>query len=106
MRYGSAMSAVAGRAQVLRVLHDHRGELRRLGVRKLGLFGSHLHDTARADSDIDLLVSFERPSFDDYMDTKFLLEDLFGRKVDLVTDGALKRALSHVRQEAAYVEGL
>jgi len=40
------------------------------------------------------------------METKFFLEDLFGRKVDLVTDKALKPALQHVRAEAAYAAGL
>ena len=38
------------------------------------------------------------------MDTKFLLEDLFGRKVVLVTVEALKQAMAHIREEAAYVE--
>lgn len=100
------MSRAIDRDEVLRVLRAHREELRRLGVRRLGLFGSHLHGTAGEDSDIDLLVTLAKPSFDDYMDTKFLLEDIFGKKVDLVTDGALKKALRHVREEAAYVEGL
>jgi hypothetical protein len=50
-------------------------------------------------------VGLERPSFDDYMDTKFFLEELFGRDVDLVTEEALKPALQHVRREAAYAAG-
>ncbi len=96
----------ADRDSILSTLRRHRAELRQLGVRRIGLFGSHLHGTARPESDIDLLVSFARPSFDDYMDTKFLLEELFGRSVDLVTDEALKPALRHVRNEAAFVEGI
>lgn len=55
--------------------------------------------------DLDFLVELRRPSFDDYMETKFFLEDLFGRPVDLVTDKALKPALQHVRTEAAYAAG-
>ena len=101
----SAATAI-GRDEVLKILRQHREELRRLGVRRLGLFGSHLHGTAGPESDIDLLVGFDRPSFDDYMETKFLLEELFARKVDLVSEGALKAALDHVREEAVYVEGL
>jgi len=93
------------RSTILEGLASHRDELRRLGVKSIGLFGSHLHATAGADSDIDLLVDLARPSFDDYMDVKFLLEDLFDRRVDLVTERALKPALRHVRDEAAYAEG-
>lgn len=95
------------RETILQTLQEHRSELHRLGVQRLGgLFGSYLHGRAGADSDIDFLVRFDRPSFDGYMDTKFLLERLLGREVDLVTEEALKPAVRHVRNQAAYVEGL
>lgn len=100
------MPARLDRTQILRVLEDHRAKLRELGVCSLGLFGSHLHGTAKEESDLDFLVQLERSTFDSYMDTKFFLEDLFDRKVDLVTEKALKPALGHVRQEAVYVPGL
>ena len=89
--------------EVLERLRDLTPALRRLGVRRLALFGSHLHGTARPDSDVDLLVRFEQPTFDAYMDTKFLLEEVLGRGVDLVTESTLKPALSHVRDEAVDV---
>lgn len=92
--------------EILRLLRDQRSALRRLGVRRLALFGSYLHGTAGPDSDVDLLVRFERPTFDAYMDTKFLLEDVLGRRVDLVTESTLKPALRHVRDEAIDVEPL
>lgn len=94
------------RETILRTLEEHRSELQRLGVQRVGLFGSYLHGCPRDGSDVDLLVRFGRPSFDSYMDTKFLLEDLLGREVDLVTDQALKPAVRHVRDQAAYVPGL
>jgi predicted nucleotidyltransferase len=93
------------RETILQTLERHRSELQQLGVRRLGLFGSYLHDRPRAGSDVDLLVRFDRPSFDSYMDTKFLLEQLLGRDVDLVTEEALKPAVRHVRDQAAYVPG-
>lgn len=94
------------RDTILRTLEEHRAELRQLGVRRIGLFGSYLHERPHEGSDLDFLVRFERPSFDDYMETKFLLERLFGRNVDLVTESALKPALQHVRREAAYAAGI
>lgn len=82
-----------------------KAELARLGVRRIGLFGSYLHRRPREDSDVDLLVRFDRPTFDGYMDAKFLLERVLGRKVDLVTEDALKPAVRHVRDQAVYASG-
>jgi hypothetical protein len=38
----------------------HRGELARAGVRRLGVYGSVARDEARPDSDVDILVEFDR----------------------------------------------
>jgi len=69
------------------------------------LFGSTARDEAREDSDLDLLVDFEaEPTFDSLMGAKLFLEDLLGRKVDLVTIAALKpRMRSVVEREAVDV---
>ena len=64
-----------------------------MGVRKIGLFGSFKRGEARQKSDIDILVLLEKPTFDSYMEVKFYLEDLFGRKVDLVMEEAIKPRL-------------
>jgi len=99
------MTRTLSRETILEELEKHAAELGKLGVRRIGLFGSYLREAARSDSDLDFLVELRRPSFDDYMETKFFLEDLFGREVDLVTEKALKPALRHVRDEAAYAAG-
>ena len=93
------------RDEVLAILQAHREDLRRLGARSLSLFGSTARDEARADSDIDLLVEFADPaSFDAFMDLKFYLEDLLGRRIDLVTSKALKpRIRPSVEREAILV---
>jgi uncharacterized protein len=78
---------------VIRVLDEHREELRRLGVRRLGLFGSTARNEATEASDLDFLVEFQQKSFDAYMDLKSLLENLFGRHVDLVFPETLKPRL-------------
>ncbi len=79
--------------QILDLLAQHRSDLEHMGVRSLGLFGSSVRDEARDDSDIDLLLVQQRPSFDQYMDVKLFLEDLFGRRVDLVFEESLKPRL-------------
>lgn len=65
------------------------------GVKKIGVFGSFARGEGRKDSDIDVLVEFKDgfETFDNYMELKFFLEDLFGRKVDLVTIEALRPQL-------------
>ena len=49
----------------------------------------------KPESDVDVLVEFREgeKTFDHYMDLKFYLEDIFGRKVDLVMKGAIKPRL-------------
>lgn len=77
----------------LGLLRLHEPELKtRFGVLKIGIFGSFARGEERPESDIDVLVTFQdgKKSFDNFMGTKFYLEDLFMRKVDLVTETALK----------------
>lgn len=90
---------------ILRLLAAHRAEYNKLGAKSLALFGSFAREQARPESDVDLLVDFDSPpTFDAYMNLKFYLEDLLGRKVDLVPRRALKPLLvPHVEREAIYV---
>lgn len=91
---------------IIDVLGKHREELRGLGVRRLGLFGSAARDEATEGSDLDFLVELDRKTFDSYMDVKELLERLFQRRIDLVVAEALKPQLrAHILQETIYAEG-
>lgn len=80
-------------------LKEHEKFIRqRFGVKRIGIFGSFARGEEREDSDLDVLVVFEdgQKTFDNYMDLKFYLEDLFGREVDLVTEKALKPQLKDI----------
>ena len=90
--------------QILDCLNRNAERIRSCGVRQIGLFGSFLHQNATRRSDIDLLVTFNQVSFDGYMDLKFFVEDLFGRKVDLVIKDDLKPALRYILKEAVYAQ--
>jgi hypothetical protein len=81
------------RASILGVIDAHADELRRLGAKSLALFGSMARGEGSESSDIDLLVELEPKTFDSYMDVKFFLEGILGRKVDLVLADALKPRL-------------
>jgi len=94
------------RAAVLDQLARNKPTLvARFGVDRLALFGSTARDAARADSDIDILVSFNGPATSErYFGVQFFLEDLLGRPVDLVTDKALRPELRpFIEREAVHV---
>lgn len=58
----------------------------------LGMFGSAVRDDLKKESDIDLLVRYARPKgLFDHSRIALELEDLFGRRIDLVTDRALSK---------------
>ena len=83
------------RTLTLSLLKQNKDELaRRFAVRELSLFGSTARGTARSDSDVDVLVSFDGPANSErYFGVQFYLEDLLGCSVDLVTDKALRAEL-------------
>jgi uncharacterized protein len=63
-------------------------------VRSLDLFGSVARDEASADSDVDLLVEFDRPiGLFHFFRVQQRLEDLLGARVDLVMRDAVKPQL-------------
>ena len=90
---------------VLSVLKKNSIALDRLGVKSLAVFGSTARNEATPSSDIDILVAFQfPPTFDQYIETKFFLEDLLGCKVDLVIQEGLKPLVrAEVEKEAVYV---
>jgi uncharacterized protein len=66
---------------------------RRYHVAKLELFGSRAKGTARPDSDVDLLVTFESgqtPGLE-FFGLANELEELFGQRVDLLTRPRVER---------------
>jgi predicted nucleotidyltransferase len=76
---------------VLQTLREQPNLFAQFKIKTLVLFGSTARNEATAASDLDFLVEFDAdPTLDLYMDLKFFLEDLFEKKVDLVTKGSLK----------------
>ena len=94
------------RTRVLELLTQSKPVLAaRYRVTKLALFGSTARNTARNDSDIDILVAFDGPATSErYFGVQFHLEDLFGCPVDLVTEKALRAELRpFIEKEAVHV---
>jgi predicted nucleotidyltransferase len=94
------------REDVLRLIEQNHVALKKLGVRRLGLFGSCARGEATAESDLDFVVEFSDKSFDAYMELKSFLEDLFRSRVDLVTVSSIKpRLLPIIQRETVYASG-
>ncbi len=93
-------------AEVLERLRADRSSLDRFGVRSIALFGSVARGEAGAGSDVDILVDYRadaRPDLFEFIDLKEHLEELVGRRVDLVTPAALHpRLRDRILAEAIY----
>ena len=100
-------TTVHTKSELFQRLRERRADLGRLGVARLGVFGSFARDEQTADSDVDLLVEFEpgRTTFRGFSDLADLLEDALHRRVELVTPESLSPYIGpHILREVEYVE--
>ena len=92
---------------VNKVILDNRQKIRRYGVNKLGLFGSFVRDEQKENSDVDLLVDFDKDqnTFKNFMGFADFMEETLGRKVDVVTLQSLSPFIGpYILKEVKYVE--
>ncbi len=90
------------RDETLAILESHREEIKSLRVKSLSIFGSVARDEAGPDSDVDVLVEFNRPAgLFAVVRLQRYLESILGTKVDLATPGALRPHMrEHILKEA------
>jgi predicted nucleotidyltransferase len=91
---------------IILTLQQHRERIKALGVLRLGLFGSFARGEQGEDSDLDMLVEFlpGRKGFDNFMQLASLLEDLFQRRVELLTPESLSPYIGpRILRETEYV---
>jgi predicted nucleotidyltransferase len=91
--------------EILQSILESKKQIRKYGVKKIGLFGSLVRNEQDEGSDIDVLVEFEKgmKTFDNYMELKFFLEEQLRCKVDLVISDALKPQIKpYVMREIEY----
>ena len=91
---------------IIEIIHINRDKLRDYGLSDIGLFGSFVRDEGTENSDIDLLIEFEKgkKNFDNFMNLAFFIDSLFNTKVDLITKKSLKEFMKEkILKEVYYV---
>lgn len=92
-------------SEILEILKAHNTLLQKYKVNRIGLFGSQSRNESNIESDIDLLVDFEEKNFDNFIELAFELEDIFGRKIDLLTEkGISPYILPYIKNEVRWYE--
>ena len=98
--------AVQNKSELVSRLYGNRERILDLGVERLGIFGSFAKDSAKQASDVDFFVEFSpgKKTFDNFMELAFCLEELTGRKVELLTRQSLNQYIGkYILQEVEYV---
>jgi uncharacterized protein len=93
--------------EVLGFLTGEKNSIYRdFGVIDIAVFGSYAKNEQRKESDVDIYVKLkqEYKTFDNFMELRFFLEETLGRKVDLVTQEAIREELKpRIFSEAIHV---
>ena len=85
--------------QIITFLKQNKQQIQeKYKVHKIALFGSFARDEANENSDIDILVDMI-PSFDNFFDLKYFLEDEFKTTVDLGKEKNMRLFIKNKIQE-------
>lgn len=100
------MCVVTNKEDIMKALSSRKNELKQYGVKKIALFGSFVRDEQKKGSDVDFLVQFLKGAkkYDNFINLSYFLEDLLGKKVDLVTKESLSPYIKpYIIKEIQYV---
>lgn len=90
---------------LIKKINENRKTIKSYGVSEIGFFGSYVRGEEKDNSDIDILVIFEKgkKTFDNFMDLHQLLENIYNKKIDMVTPESISKYIRpYVDNEAIY----
>lgn len=91
---------VLTKEEIFDALRKHGDILLKYKVKEIGLFGSFVRGEQDDRSDIDFIANFEEPSIDNFMGLSSFLENLFGKKVEILTPAGVDSIrINHVKEE-------
>jgi len=97
------------REEITRIIKENYDILAtEYGVSRIGFFGSVVKNTMTEDSDLDIVVEFKRPIGFKFIRLVEYLENIFGKKVDVLTkDGIenirVKEIAINIERDLVYV---
>ena len=92
--------------EIIRRIRENYEEIRKFGVKRIGIFGSIVRGEAREDSDIDILVEFEdgKKTFENFINLALFLGKLLGREIDLLTPKSVSPYIRpYIEKEVVFV---
>jgi uncharacterized protein len=104
-RFLSYFSSMKTIDEIKNILNRHKQELIiKYGLKYIAIFGSYGRGDANPDSDVDILVDFNKPIGIEFIDLANELEKLLDCKVDLVSkNGVKQKYLHHIEKNLIYV---
>lgn len=96
------------KALILRTLKKHDDALKQYCVKRIGLFGSYVRGDQTANSDIDFLVEFDSPTYDNFYGLCVYLKGIFRRNVEVLSPNAVgsirvDEAAHNIRESVVFV---
>lgn len=90
---------------VVDILKAHKEEFfSKYPLKEMALFGSYSRGDQNDESDVDILVKFEKPVGMEFLYLSYDLEELLRKKVDLVSANAIKpQYFSFIQKDLIYV---
>lgn len=90
---------------IITILQQNKSQLDKFGVKRIGVFGSYVRDEQKANSDIDLLVEFEKTkkNYKNFFELSEFTGKLFNKKIDLITSESLSPYIGpYIKKEVIY----
>ena len=97
---------IKSKDDIRRLITENRVSIVNFGAKSIGLFGSFQNGTQTAESDVDLIIEFDvdKKNYDNFISLAFYLEDLFNRKVELITPESMSKYIKpHIEKSIEYV---
>jgi uncharacterized protein len=97
---------VENKKELFERILSNQERIRGYGVARLGIFGSFVKDQVSEHSDVDFFIHFdpERKTFKNFMRLAEMLEEITGRKIELVTPQSLSKYIGpYILKEVEYV---
>jgi len=93
---------------IIALLQEHEDALKQFTVKRIGLFGSYVSGKQTPKSDLDFVVDFAEPTFDNFMELVDYLEGILGKSVNVLTLQGLQsvrvpRVAESIKRSVRYV---